>query len=299
MGATSVGKRTRREGRGAWRTALAAGLLLVAAEPAAGNPLPALRLNPFQAHTHHAAQDDAARSIPRERLTPEARARVDAVLEHTSVFRRLPVRVVQCDPELYLFLVEHPDVVVNIWQELGLSQLALSQVDADTFELADAEGTEGWMQFIYRSRDTHVLYVEGTYTGPLFGRVLTGRGVMVLRSEYSKESDGRHYVASRLDAFMHIEPAGAEFLTKTFQPLVGRTADTNFIQTATFVGSLARTAEVNPVGMQRLARRLEGVHPLVRHEFAVLAGQVALRAAAFEAAEGPPMTASRPGQPRR
>jgi len=233
--------------------------------------------DPNKANTSLAARQDAIDVIPTERLTPTGRAKVAWVLENTSVFRRLPVRITVCDSGLYQFLVHHPDVVVNIWEHFGVSHLTLRQTGPDTYQVTDDVGTSGMIEFLYRSRDTNVAYIDGQYTGRLLGHQVRGRGILVLKSGFVRNVDGKCYVTSRLDAFMNIEPGGAEFLTKTFQPLVGKVADQNFIQTADFLGSLFRTAEVNGRGMQRLASRLERVQPEVRREFAELLDQVAQR----------------------
>ncbi len=232
-----------------------------------------------KASTSPASRREAIQAIPVDRLSPEAWAKVKWVLDHTSVYRRLPLRVVICDAELYRFLVQHPDVVVNIWQALGVSHLAMRQMDSDTYQVDDDAGTSGTLQFLYRSPDLQLIYVDGRYTGRMFGHHVRGRGVMMLRSGFVRDEAGRIFVTSRLDAFMNIEPESAEFLSKTFQPLVGKVADYNFVQAADFVGSLSRTAEVNPPGMQRLAGRLEKVSPEVRRQFAQLAEQVAQRSA--------------------
>jgi hypothetical protein len=108
----------------------------------------------------------------------------------------------------------------------------------------------------------------------------------VLKSGYVLEPDGRYYVTSRLDAFVHIEHGGVELLTKTFQPVVGRVADVNFLQTAGFLGDLSRTAEVNTGGMQRLADKLTRVRPEVREKFVQLSTQVAERAAQLPESDG-------------
>ncbi len=228
--------------------------------------------------TPAARRDNAIQSIPLDRLSAESRGKVSRVLGNTSVFRRLPLRVVQCDPDLYVFLVQHPDVVVNIWEVLGVSHLSMRQTGPDTYQATDDIGTVGKVEFLYRSRDTNVAYVDGTYTGELFKHQVRGRGLVVLKSGFLQEADGRCYVTSRLDSFMNIEPDGVEFLTKTFQPLVGKIADNNFLQTAGFLGSISRTAEVNNPGVQRLARKLDKVQPEVRVQFAQLAGQAAARA---------------------
>ena len=39
-----------------------------------------------------------------DRLAPAARAKVKWVLDNISVFRRLPLRVIVCDPDFYQFL---------------------------------------------------------------------------------------------------------------------------------------------------------------------------------------------------
>ena len=109
--------------------------------------------------------------------------------------------MVNCDPDLYLFLVRHPDVVVNIWEILGVSQLQLRQIDIDTFRIVEAEGTAATLEYLYHSRDLQIVYGKWTYTGPLLARKITGNCLAVLKTGYSKDSDGKylhHLAAGRL-----------------------------------------------------------------------------------------------------
>jgi hypothetical protein len=232
------------------------------------------------ADTSRAARESAVQSIPMSRLSTDARAKATWVLANTSVFRRLPVRAVPCDPEFYLFLVQHPDVVVNIWEILGVGKLTVRQTAPGAYQVTDEIGTTGQLHFLYRSHDTNVIYVEGAYQGSMFPQTIRARGLIVLKSGYVQEANGRCFVTSRLDSFLNIEPGGVEFLTKTFQPLVGKVADNNFIHAAGFLASLSRTAEVNNEGMQRLSKKLTKVQPEVRRQFAELSEQVSQRAAA-------------------
>ena len=126
--------------------------------------------------TSDAARQDALQSIPLERLSPAGRAKAGAVLSNVSIFRRLPARTIDCDPSLYLFLVRHPDVVVNTWEVLKISQLQLRQIDETHFQLAEPGGTTISLDFLYRSRDVQVIYGEGTYQGPLLARPIKGAG---------------------------------------------------------------------------------------------------------------------------
>src|SRR5689334_266809 len=51
---------------------------------------------PERASTSRVTRTEAMRTIPLDKLPPEARPKVVAVLNDTSLFRRLPVQVVDC-----------------------------------------------------------------------------------------------------------------------------------------------------------------------------------------------------------
>jgi len=274
-----------------WHLGWPSGRLVLAAPPSARPEIP-------QADTSDQARRSAVQSIPIEKLDSVARAKVGAVLSKVSIFRRLPSHAVECDPNLYLFLVRHPDVVINTWEVLKITKLKIRQIGPDTYEVADTVGTTARIEFLYRSFDTHVIYAEGKYEGALLPVPITGRCLAVLKTGYIRETDGRFYVTSRLDSFLSLEQGAAELLAKTLLPWLGKTADTNFVQSIAFLGSLSKTAEVNSVGVQRLAARLERVQPELRLKLAELAADIALRSSARSSAasSGTSRVAARDGQ---
>lgn len=237
-----------------------------------------------QATSSRAARNDAIRSIPMDRLDPEMRDKVAATLARTSIYRRLPIHVTACDPDLYLFLVRHPEVVVGIWEEMQISNVALTRTGPDTFRASDNEGTLCRVTYCYSDHETQVIYAEGSYSGPLFKRPVRARCVFLLKSGYLRETDGRYYVTSQMDTFIEIDHAGVELLAKTLRVLVHRAAEYNFVETAAFLGTVSRTAEVNPRGVQRLAGKLKNVDPEVRERFAEISREVGEKARDREAA---------------
>jgi len=250
-------------------------------KPASGGPLG--QRNPLAATSSQEACQDALQSIPLEKLDPEALAKVRSVLSNVTVFRRMPVQVVDCDPDLYLFLVRHPDVVVGIWQALKLSRLQLRQTGPNSFQVTEPDGSTAWFEYLYRSHDTHIAYAEGTYAGPLLARPVKGRCLLILKSGYVRETNGRYYITNRLDAFVSVDRTAAQLITRTVQPVIGKVADNNFIQTVGFLGSLSRTAELNSEGVQRLAAMLPNVDAETRRAFAELAAAIPRKAQATQA----------------
>ena len=223
-----------------------------------------------------------------DKLAPDLQSKVAHVLNNTSIFRRVPVQVIDCDPDLYLFLARHPEVVVNIWQIMGISHVNLNRTGPNTYQGADGAGTSGAVTLCYSNHDTQVVYSEGSYDGPMFARPLRAECVLVLRAGYVQETNGRYYITNRLDTFIHIDHAGLELVAKTFNSVVNKTVDVNFRETIAFVSTISRTAEANAPGMQRLAARLTAIEPAVREEFSRVSSEVGAKSAQRETAAAAP-----------
>ena len=234
---------------------------------------------PPQGTSSRAAREDAVRSIPYAQLDRAARNKISPVLANPTIFRCLPAQTIECDSNLYLFLVEHPDLVVNLWEVMGISEVALSRVAEATFDANDKAGTRGRLEYVYHGPELHVVFAEGDYTGSMLPRPVRGQCVLLLRTSYLRSSDGRDFVRCKLDAFLRLDNVGVGVLAKTFQPLVLNSADHNFRETVSFLGSVHRAAEFNHAGVQRLAERLENVDAAQREQFADLTTRVAVRAA--------------------
>src|SRR4051812_13366205 len=61
----------------------------------------------------------AAAPLPLEDLAPEARPRVRAVVEQPTLRARGRVETFTCQPAVYDWLLDHPDLTVRLWRLLG------------------------------------------------------------------------------------------------------------------------------------------------------------------------------------
>lgn len=224
------------------------------------------------------AREDALKLLPLAKLTKDQRAKVESVTGDNVLFRRLPTQTIECDPSMYLFLVEHPDVIVNLWELLDISDVKLRRTGDDSFFADDGQGTQGNAEYFYRSHDLHLLYCDGLYQGPVFNRKIRGRCVLLLQTRYVTEPSGKNFVTCRVDAFIHLDNVSMELLVKTFQPLVGPVADHNFRETAGFVETLNRAVELNHTGVEQLVQKLKHVESETRDRFADIGEEVAAKA---------------------
>lgn len=228
-----------------------------------------------EASTSAAARDEARRAIPMAKVDPAHRQAVGEVLADPSIFRRLPTNVIDCQPELFTFIAQNPEVLVAIWRQLGVSGVELTRTGENAFRLSDGVGTTGAMTIVEQNCDAAaqnriVMYVEGVYEGKPFNKPMAAQCVLLLRSGSTTETNGRVYVATRLDSFVKLDRASIELVAKAIHPFVGQTADRNFADSLTFVSNLSFTAEKRPESIENLARELTGVEARRQQELARL-----------------------------
>lgn len=226
--------------------------------------------------TNRQAQDEAVQAIAFNRISPEYRQAVREVLADTSIFRRMPTQVVDCNPDLFSFMSQNPEVLVQIWKELGITKVSLERLSDNAFRLADGAGTTGKLTIVEQTcepaaQNRIVMYVEGGYEGKPFTKPVTAECVLLLRSGSVLETNGRTYVAASLDTFVKLDRSSIELLAKALHPWVGRTADKNFADTVTFIGSFSQASEVRPERIERLAKSLSKVSPARKRRLAELA----------------------------
>ncbi len=243
-----------------WRSVAAClAIVLAAASVQAQQPLPTI--------FNRQLRDEAERAIPFNQMGEALQAKLLSVVSRATIYRRLPAQSVDCDPDLHVLLVRYPEVVVNIWQLMGVTKVKVNRTGPLTFDASDGAGTVSRAELVYGTREMQIFYAEGSYDGPLLQKPVTGACVLLLRSTYG-ERDGKPTVSDTLDVFARLDHLGAEIIVKTLYPAVAKAVDFNFSESVKFVGQVSQAAEMNGPGMQRLASHLRNVQPEVRDAFA-------------------------------
>ena len=182
-------------------------------------------------------QADATRRIPMQQLNRESQSLVNDVVDKPSFFRRMPTQNIDCDPQMFQHLVRYPEVLVNIWDVMGITKVQVNRTGPYTFTADDGVGTTCKCDLIFGNEKIHIYYGTGAYKGNMAPRQITGRCVCVLYSSVAKSADGRSMINGAMDVFLKLDNLGADLLTRTLSPLVGKTADYNFVESAKFLGA--------------------------------------------------------------
>jgi hypothetical protein len=223
-------------------------------------------------------------AVPFEMLTAKTRAKLEPVLAKPSIYRRLPTMAIKCDPDYFRFLVRHPEVIVEIWKLMGVTKMETTRTGPYQTETDDGAGTLSDLELVYGDGGKHVFYGTGTYEGSLLRRKLSGKCVLVLQTEHTTDSDGIPTATSKLDVYLKVDNFAAGAIARTLQPLVGPTADHNFVESLRFVQRLNETTLRNGPGVQMMGDRLE-IRPDVLTNFQQVASLTYRRGNAIEAAK--------------
>lgn len=223
---------------------------------------------------------EATKAIPYGSLREDVARRIHNVVSRPTIYRRLPACTVDCDAEMFTFLVRNPDVVTATWEQMGITELSLRRSGPYTFQSQDGMGTTCNFQLVCGSPQLHVYYGSGYYEGNLWKHRITGRSVMLLRTFPRDAAHGASSMAGTLDVFVVLDNEAVDLAAKTVSPLFVKAADENFITTAAFLGQMSRAAAHRPERMHLLASQLTGIDADVRSQFESVVDHVAARAQA-------------------
>lgn len=213
----------------------------------------------------------AVRAVPFSRLSGPTKAQLQDVTDRPSYYRRMPSQQIDCDPQLLTFLVRRPEVMVNIWDMMGITKVSTRRVDPFSFLANDGVGTTCKCDLVYGDKDLHIYLGDGAYEGSMAPRKITGRCVCILQTKNNVDTAGNTWVDGTMDVFLKLDSFGADLLTRTIGPFVGKTADSNFVETAKFIEQVSQICQRSPSAAHGLASNLDKVEPAVQKEFAVIA----------------------------
>ncbi len=221
------------------------------------------------------ARMQAIRGVPFDRLHPNISGEVREVLEKPSYFRRMPPQLIACDPKMFTFLVRRPEVMVNIWEVMGITKVKAQRTSPLSFMADDGVGTACKCDLIYSDDKLHIYWGNGIYEGSMAPRKINGRCLCLLRTENQATTAEGPNISGTMDVFLKVDNFGADLLTRTIGPFVGKTADYNFVETAKFISQISNICQTNPSAAQALVMRLDRIDDATRQEFGELVTQIA------------------------
>lgn len=185
--------------------------------------------------------------------------RLQSVLNNVTVFRRLPAYQVETDKSMVMFMANHPDAVVNIWEKMGISQISVRERGDGLYEVSDIAGTSGWMKRLWAGDNGILYYLEGHYQGSLLKNDVRGKVLVLARFSSARNAEGTEVVTCYVDTFLSLEQKSADLGVRLLFPMLGKVADNNLEQTLAFVRWYSDGCKTSPVMLTSYAMELKNI----------------------------------------
>jgi hypothetical protein len=156
----------------------------------------------------------AANPVPQVSLTAthQSRARLDEVSRNPSLSARAESEVMVGRPEMFEFLLDHPDFATHITRALRLARYRIWRTDDGMF-IDDGWGATGQLTVVHSAGGTRMLYAKGEFQHKLLPPI-PGEAVVTIDYETWPTQDGRHLLQARLAGQLKIDNAFATLMLK-------------------------------------------------------------------------------------
>lgn len=216
------------------------------------------------------ALQSAASRIPYPKMSVRSRERVAKIVQNLSQYRRMPSLQYEVNPDMYLYLMRHPDVAVSTWRVMGISQLQMFQKDTFEFAASAIDGSEGIADVVWRDHHQCLFIAEGHYNSPLLPTSINASALVWLQFRFVKTEDGRTLVNQQVETFIHFPSAAIETIARMASRITNTILDRNVFEVSLYARMMSQATEKDPAWLAEVAARMEGVDAARRTELAAL-----------------------------
>lgn len=220
----------------------------------------------------------AMSEVPLAELSATDQIRAKAILDETGYFRRLPTLTVPVVPDVYLHFLGHPDTAASVWRAMNISKLKLRAVSPTVYEGDTGDGTTGRMELVHRRLggdgvEQLVVLCEGNYKTPLLPKPIQARSMLVMRTKFTRETDGQVYATHRGDVFVTFPSQTVEAVSKLMTPVTAMLSDRTFCEVTVFLKLMSAAMSRRPDWVEHVVEKMEGVPEERKRELLVLTAQ--------------------------
>jgi hypothetical protein len=197
-------------------------------------------------------QTRAAGRVPLEQIPPALRDRVRQVVHQPTLFCPGPAEAFAGRPDLYLWLLDHPDRAMRAWRRLGAKCTEIRDRGDGTFAWCDDQGSAIHWQTVFDDASRRVWYAEGkARPGPLLPSVSV-QIVLVLRHG-QRPADSEHTLLfHQAEVFVKTDSKAAAVIARILGPSTPRLAAEGLGQLELFFSGLVWYFDQHPERAEQL-----------------------------------------------
>jgi hypothetical protein len=193
--------------------------------------------------------------IPLDQLPATCRDNIRRVLDRPTLVSHGPVEIFHGRPELYLWLLDHPDQGVRMWRGLGARCMDITDQGGGRFGWKDGQGTVIHWDTVYRDARRRIWLAECSSRPVIFLPAVTVRAVVILRHGDHMDSLGSPILHHQADLYVQTDSRAAALVARLLGPQAPLLAEQCVSQLELFFSALVWYADRHPDRATKLLGR--------------------------------------------
>ena len=193
-------------------------------------------------------------------VPPGPRAQVETIAREAFVSTRVEGPRHSMQPEVFEYLLDHPDFASHVTRALGLARYRIWRAP-DGLWIDDGWGTRGTFTVVYAAKGLRLYYARGAFEQRYLPE-MRGEAVAVFEYDFKPGGDGRTMVDTRATGYLQVDNAFLRALGRIAAPFVQAKADKEAGQLLRVFARASRAIEDNPAEvLQKVGERPDVPRP--------------------------------------
>jgi hypothetical protein len=185
-----------------------------------------------------ASSPAAGPRLPLDKLPAETRLKLSHVLERPSLTATGQPETFVSPPQLYRWLLDHPDLTCKLWQLLGANVSDVKETDG-RFRYTDAQGSEVFWSIAMKAPGLHVWYAEGKVKPALLVPMTSFKAVVYLSYTEGKDTLDQPAIRHQVHFVLRCDSRAVALATRMLGKSAPRMTEQYLGQLQTFYGGMA------------------------------------------------------------
>ena len=191
--------------------------------------------------------------VPWDRLAPDASGLVRDVVTRPLVARRVNGISYKSRPEVFQYLLDHPDFAANMSRAIKVGKYRVTPVSGG-YEANDGRGVHGFLKPVYADAQRRVFYLAGRYDPPLFPS-MAGRAVLVVDAVHVAGPDGTNRAMVTVIGFLKVDSLLVRIVAKILRDFTQTAVDRKVQRFFRHVEKVSVRAAEDPAGLAQEIQR--------------------------------------------
>jgi hypothetical protein len=177
-------------------------------------------------------------SGPREKLTK--------VMKSPTVSAVGPAEEFVAHPDMYQWLLDHPDRTAAAWRKLGVEAVEIKMLKDGRFTWKDENGSELTWQNVGQGPNGRIWYAEGKVKPALLLPTVPVKAVAIIAHSERARRSGDYIITHQLQIYLQSESKAANLVMRMFGDSAPKMAEQGSEQLLMFFSGIAKYAHDKP-----------------------------------------------------